>query len=131
MKMLIDLQGNYKTYTKILPVGATVIGTVSTDGQDPGALVQFADTGKYAQVNQNHVRDIDQTLAAIAHCEAMTRPAYVKNNRPIGRPALNLADPMRPRVINLNQTTVDILKAIGNGNLSAGVRIAADMVKPS
>lgn len=127
MKILIDLQGNYKTYTKTLPVGATVIGTVSTDGQDPGAIVQFADTGKYAQVNQSHVRDIDQTLAAIAHCEAMTRPACVKNNRPIGRPRMSQTERMSLYSVNLDTATADYLRGLGNGNLSAGIRKIASV----
>jgi len=125
MKILVDLQASITRYTKDIPAGATAIGVITTDGKDPGALVQFIDSGRYAQINHGHVRDIDQTATAIAHLDAMSRPACIKNNRPVGRPRLNQSERMTLYSVYLDDPTAEYYRTAGDGNLSLGIRTKA------
>jgi hypothetical protein len=60
----IDLQGEWRRYTRLLPKDCEVIGVVTIAGDDHGALVRLATTGALVKVtggevtmlNQNRVR---------------------------------------------------------------------------
>jgi len=60
----IDLQGEWRRYTRLLPKDCEVIGVVTIAGDDHGALVRLASTGALVKVtggevtmlNQNRVR---------------------------------------------------------------------------
>jgi len=60
----IDLQGDWRRYTHLLPKNCEVIGVVTIGGTDHGALVRLATTGALVKVtggqvtmlNQNRVR---------------------------------------------------------------------------
>jgi hypothetical protein len=60
----IDLEGDWRRYTRLLPKDCEVIGVVTIAGDDHGALVRLASTGALVKVtggevtmlNQNRVR---------------------------------------------------------------------------
>ena len=62
--MQIDLEGDWRKFTRLLPKDCEVIGVVTISGYDHGALVRLATTGALVKVtggevtmlNQNRVR---------------------------------------------------------------------------
>jgi len=60
----IDLEGDWRKFTRLLPKDCEVIGVVTIAGDDHGALVRLASTGALVKVtggevtmlNQNRVR---------------------------------------------------------------------------
>ena len=60
----IDLEGDWRRYTRLLPKDCAVLGVVTIGGNDHGALVRLASTGALVKVtggevtmlNQNRVR---------------------------------------------------------------------------
>lgn len=75
--LTVDLSGNWKLYTNMLPPRTRALGTVTRDIGDTGALVVFETSGLYAQVNAGAVRALDQqkTAAAVeaAHRETLNQ----------------------------------------------------------
>ena len=57
--MHIQIDGPWRLYTTTLPAGSTVVGTVTRQAGDTGALV-LGRTGIYAQVNAGAIRTLDQ-----------------------------------------------------------------------
>jgi hypothetical protein len=55
LSLQIDLQGDWRRYTRLLPKGCEVIGVVTIGGDDHGALVRLASTGALARVTAQHL----------------------------------------------------------------------------
>ncbi len=51
----IDLQGDWRRYTRLLPKECEVIGVVTIAGDDHGALVRLASTGALVKVTDGEV----------------------------------------------------------------------------
>ena len=62
--LTINTAGAWRLYSPTLPAGCEPLGVVSRDSHDHGALVRFAATGLYAQVNAGVVRTLDQRQVA-------------------------------------------------------------------
>jgi hypothetical protein len=57
----IDLQGDWKRYTRLLPKDCEVIGVVTIAGDDHGALVRLASTGTLVKVTGGEVTMLNQS----------------------------------------------------------------------
>lgn len=59
-RLTVDPNGKWRLYTLALPPHATVLGTVTRDGFDTGALIRFEVTGEYAQLNAGALRSLER-----------------------------------------------------------------------
>jgi hypothetical protein len=57
--MQIQIHGDWRNYTNVLPDGSQPVGVVTTDGGRTGALVRLV-TGMYVQVNNGIVHNLPQ-----------------------------------------------------------------------
>lgn len=54
----VDPSGNWRMYTNTIPANSELLGTVTRDGYDTGALVRINATGAYVQVNAGAMRSL-------------------------------------------------------------------------
>lgn len=59
-RITIDPDGAWRLYATTLPPGAEALGTVTRGAGDTGALIHYARTGLYAQLNASAIRTLDQ-----------------------------------------------------------------------
>lgn len=122
MNLYIDLAGNPRAYTKRPPVGATPLGTIAV-GDACGALYRL-NSGIYARVvGRDYIEKLDEVEVEAAIVEARTRSTVA------GIVPVRQSPPMRLRSVSLDDATADTLRAYGGGNLSGGIRKAADLVR--
>jgi len=57
----IDLEGDWRRYTRLLPKDCAVIGVVTIAGDDHGALVRLASTGALVKVTGGEVTMLNQS----------------------------------------------------------------------
>jgi hypothetical protein len=57
----IDLRGDWRHYTRLLPKDCEVIGVVTIGGDDHGALVRLASTGALVKVTGGEVTMLNQS----------------------------------------------------------------------
>ena len=62
----INKDGRWKLYTNTIPANSTVLGTVTRNTGETGALVQIDATGAYVQVNAGSIRLLDGRAVAAA-----------------------------------------------------------------
>lgn len=75
----IDLEGDWRCYTRLLPKDCAVLGVVTIAGDDHGALVRLASTGALVKVtggevtmlNQNRVRMKLELMERRQHCQTL------------------------------------------------------------
>ena len=116
MKLTVDAAGNWRLYTNTVPEGSVVLGTVTRDGTDTGALVRFERTGAYAQVNAGAVRSIDGRAVAAA-LGTGGRPATLTGGKRVN--------------VYLDDASLDAAAKLGDGNVSEGIRVALKKVVDS
>jgi hypothetical protein len=58
--MQIDLAGDWRQFTRMLPKDCEVIGVVTIGGDDSGALVKLATTGAMVKVTGGNVTMLNQ-----------------------------------------------------------------------
>lgn len=106
--MKIDTNGNWRLYSNTLPNGATPIGTVTVNGAT-GVLAHIERTNKYVQVNCGAVRNLDgRTVTGILG--TCGRPQEIEEGKRV--------------TLYLDKVTLDKAKALGDGNVSGGIRKA-------
>ena len=109
--------GNWRLYSETLPDGATPIGTVTRDGNDTGALVRFQSTGRYAQINCGAVRNLDGRKVAGALGMLPGRPLGTGTGKRVN--------------VYLDALSLAAAAALGDGNVSLGIREALRQAQPS
>jgi hypothetical protein len=57
----IDMDGDWRKFTRLLPKGCEVIGVVTIAGDDHGALVRLASTGALVKVTGGEVTMLNQS----------------------------------------------------------------------
>jgi hypothetical protein len=57
----IDLQGDWRRYTRLLPKDCEVLSVVTIAGEDHGALVRLASTGALVKVTGGEVTMLNQS----------------------------------------------------------------------
>lgn len=65
-RLTVQLDGKWRLYSNTVPVGSVALGTVTRGEFEHGALVRFAATGLYAQVNAGVMRTLDQRKVSAA-----------------------------------------------------------------
>jgi hypothetical protein len=123
--MYVDLK--YKA-TKKLPVGYELIGGIVTDNDRRGPLIRDVARAReyFVLVGNTLDRIVDQEGVA----EALQKARDVQASAP---PVPVFAQAVAPSPkkmmgVNLDEWTVQTLRAYGNGNLSAGIRQAAKLL---
>ena len=115
-RIVVDTNGNWRLYTNSIPAGCTVLGTVTRDGAETGALVQ-TEAGIYSMLNASVYRGLEQRKVAAALGIEQTT---------VGRPA----EMQGGKKVNtyLDAESVAIATRLGNGNVSEGIRKALKQV---
>lgn len=104
-----------------LPAGMQSIGTITRGVGDTGALLRTA-IGLYAQGNAGVLRTLDKrkvaaALDAATHTLGGARPGA-------GRPDIGAIR----KNVTLDQSSICALRALGDGDLSRGIRRAATQI---
>jgi hypothetical protein len=73
--MQIDLDGDWRQFTRLLPKDCEVIGTVTIGGDDSGALVRLAKTGTLVKVTGGVVTMLNQHRV-LMKLDAIARQAH-------------------------------------------------------
>jgi hypothetical protein len=125
--MKIDISGNWRLYTNTLPARGRALGTITRDGCDTGALVLCEETGIYVQANAGAIRNLPQAKVTAALKEARTGKGGPGRGQ--GRKAADGATCLKRTNISIDPDSAGILRAIGDDDLSLGIRRAAAMLK--
>lgn len=116
----------WRRFTNVAPAYGSVLGTVTRDGFDTGALVLVDQSRLYCQLNAGALRALPQreVIAAIEEVRAGKRggPGRGQGRQP--------ADGVRGtrRQVTLDDASAAILRDYGGGELSLGIRRAATLV---
>ena len=110
-RITVDPDGNWRLYAPTIPAGCKVLGTITKDSGESGALVQ-TQAGIYSMLNARVLASLDQRKV---------KAALGLTNDP-GRPA-ELTDGKRVNVY-LDAASLERAAQLGNGNVSEGIRIA-------
>lgn len=126
-RLTVDLGGNWRLYTNTIPSSSRVIGTITRDGTDTGALVLIEATGIYTQINAGVHRALDQRKIVAAIAEVRTGQGGAGRGQ--GVKAADGATNLKRTNITIDPASADILRAFGDGDLSLGIRRAAAHIK--
>jgi hypothetical protein len=123
-RLAVDLGGAWRLYwgNAPIPAGAQPLGTVTRGLGDTGALLRFAN-GNYAQGNASTLRALDQrkivaALDAAEHGHGGARTGG-------GKRAADGVQGMIRKNVTLDKASIAALRALGDGDLSLGIRRAA------
>jgi hypothetical protein len=122
-RLTVDLGGNWRLYTSTIPAHSRALGTVTRDGCDTGALVLIEATGLYVQVNAGVIRSLPQHKVAAALAEVRTGRGGP--GRGGGRKTTDGVTGLKRRNVSLDDASVAVLRELGDGDLSLGIRRAA------
>jgi hypothetical protein len=125
-RLTVDLGGHWRLYTNRLPHGGKALGLVTT-GTDTGALVHIETTGLYVRVNAGTIISLPQSKVRAAIDETR-KGSQGGPGRGGGLRAADGATNLLRRQVSLDPETIATLTAIGDGNLSLGIRLAAHRV---
>jgi hypothetical protein len=116
-RLVVSHDGNWRLYTNSIPAGCTVLGTVTRDEIETGALVK-TEAGIYSMLNARVYKSLNQrkVLAALG-----------EPPRPVGRPS-EITDGRRVQVY-LDAASLSTAATLGNGNVSEGIRLALAAVQ--
>lgn len=128
-RLSVDLGGKWRLYTSTIPAGSRALGTIKR-GVETGALVLIEASGQYVQVNAGAIRSLDQRKVAAA-VEAARSGSRGGPGRGQGLKADDGAANLTRKQVMLDADTVTALTALGDGNLSLGIRRAAAHIKSS
>ncbi len=121
----INLTGDWRLYTSDLPASGRPIGTI-TYKDDVGALVLVENSQNYIQVNNGVARSLPQQKVRAILSEI--RVGQGGPGRGQGRKIDEEIGRMVRVNISIDEGTQAILKKLGDGQLSKGIRLAADFV---
>lgn len=127
MKIKVNLGAPWRHFTTTAPAYGVVLGSVTRDETDSGALVLVHESQLYCQLNAGALRALPQgaVRAAIAAARDGKRGGPGRGQ---GRKA---ADGKAGRRVNvsIDEDSVQILRSYGDGELSLGIRRAALLVE--
>ncbi len=127
-RLCVDLGGKWRLYTNTIPVGSVAIGTVTRGVGDTGALVRIESTGLYVQVNAGAIRTLDQRKVSDA-VNAARSGTHGGAGRGQGRKAVDGSAVLERKQVTLDVDSIATLTALGDGELSLGIRRAAAHIK--
>ena len=112
-RLTVNTDGNWRLYSNTIPPGAEAVGTVTQGVGYTGALIRYAATGIYAQLNAGAVKPLSQHKV-----KAVLEPA--------GRGRPDTMDAGRRTQVYLDAPSLATAERLGAGNVSAGIRAALD-----
>jgi hypothetical protein len=127
-RVTVDLGGNWRLYTNSAPAGCAMLGTVTRDEVETGALA-ITEAGIYTMVNARIFCALDQDKIKASLAEA--RATHGGPGRGQGVRAVDGATGLKRRNISIDDASADRLRALGDGDLSLGIRRAAAHLKAS
>ena len=122
-RLTVTLGGNWRIWSNTIPVGSRALGTITRDIGDTGALVQIEATGIYVQVNAGVVRTLPQAKIAAA-VETARAGAHGGPGRGQGIKAADGATGLKRVNVSLDEASIAAAKALGDGEVSLGLRRA-------
>ena len=128
-RLAVDLGGKWRLYTNTLPANSRALGTVTSEGYDTGALVLIEATGLYVQVNAGSIRSLPKSKVAAALAEVRTGSGGPGRGQ--GIKAADGATGLKRTNITIDAASAETLRAFGDGDLSLGIRRAANHIKSS
>ena len=123
----VKLGGAWRHYSTVAPAHAAVLGTVTRDGIDSGALVRIEATGIYCQLNASTLRSLPQMEVAAA-IAAAREGQHGGAGRGQGRKPADGKRGTRRQVVSADESAA-VLRAYGDGDLSVGIRRASVLVE--
>lgn len=118
-RITVDPDGDWRLYCPVPPRGYTMLGTVTRASGETGALAQ-TQVGVYVQITGGAVRTLDQRKVAVA----LGVSTHGGGRPGAGRPTADGATGMQRKNVSLDQVTIDGARALGDGDLSLGLRRA-------
>lgn len=122
-RLTVALGGAWRLYSNTIPAGSRALGTVTRDIGDTGALVQIEATGIYVQVNAGAVRTLPRAKVAAA-IEAARAGSQGGPGRGQGAKAADGATGLKRVNVSLDEASIAAAKALGDGEVSLGIRRA-------
>ncbi len=122
-RLTVALGGAWRLYSNTIPAGSRALGTITRDIGDTGALVQIEATGIYVQVNAGVVRTLPQAKIAAA-VETARAGAHGGPGRGQGIKAADGATGLKRVNVSLDEASIAAAKALGDGEVSLGIRRA-------
>lgn len=125
-RLAVDVGGAWRIYWGNAPVpsGAEMLGTVTRSPGDVGALARLP-TGLYAQGNASVLRGLDQRKVQAALDAAEPRRG---GWRGVARTGADGASGVVRKSVTLDEASIAVLRELGDGDLSVGIRRAAGIV---
>ncbi len=123
----VQIGAMWRHYSTVAPAYAAVLGTVTRDGIDSGALVRIEETGIYCQLNAGSLRSLPQ-LEVAAAIAAARQGQHGGAGRGQGRKPADGKRGTRRQVV-LDDDSAAVLRAYGDGDLSVGIRRASVLVE--
>lgn len=123
-RLAVDLGGAWRIWWGIapLPAGAQAIGTITRNVGDTGALLRLP-SGIYSQGNAGVLRTLDQRKVAAAI--EQSSPGHGGARVGGGKRAADGAQGVIRKNVTLDADSIYALRALGDGDLSLGIRRAA------
>jgi len=122
-RLTVALGGAWRLYSNTIPAGSRALGTITRDIGDTGALVQIEATGIYVKVNAGVVRTLPQAKIAAA-VETARAGAHGGPGRGQGIKAADGATGLKRVNVSLDEASIAAAKALGDGEVSLGIRRA-------
>lgn len=123
-RLAVDLGGAWRIYwgNGPLPVGAQALGTITRGIGDIGALIRMG-IGSYVQGNAGVLRSLDHRKVESAI--EIASPGRGGARLGGGRKTSDGVDGVVRKNVTLDHATINKMRAIGDGDLSLGIRRAA------
>lgn len=128
-RLTVDLGGNWRLYATHLPATGKALGLVTNAGMT-GALVFIERTCIYVRVNVGAAVSLPQAKVQAA-IDAARAGSHGGPGRGQGLKAADGAIGLERKNITIDPARAEILRAFGDGDLSLGIRRAADHLKSS
>lgn len=126
-RLTVDLGGKWRLYANTIPSSGVALGTVTKDDAT-GALVFIERTGIYVRLNAGVMVVLPQVKVQAA-IDAARAGSHGGAGRGQGIKAVDGAANLKRTNITIDPASADTLRAFGDGDLSLGIRRAADHIK--
>jgi len=121
-RLTVDLGGNWRWYANVIPAGSQCHGTVTTARGETGALL-FTARGIYARLNAGALVSLPQAKVQAA-VDAARAGTHGGPGRGQGVKAADGVTGLKRVNVSLDEASIAAAKALGDGEVSLGIRRA-------
>lgn len=121
-RLTVDLGGNWRWYANIIPAGSQCLGTVTAASGETGALI-FTASGIYARLNAGALVSLPQAKVQSA-VDAARAGTHGGPGRGQGVKAADGATGLKRVNVSLDDASIEAARALGDGEVSLGIRRA-------